>query len=236
MKKNKIFGITLITLIAIGASFMVFSKQQVSTKHVSADTTNAQTFVNQIGETARSVANEHDLYASVMIAQAILESNYGQSGLSQAPHYNYFGIKGSYNGSSVNLWTWEDDGKGNPYEVIQAFRSYPSAYESLEDYASVLSSDTYLGAHKSNTLSYQDATAALTGVYATDTSYNSKLNYIIEAYGLTAYDTPAANANQTSDTAQATTSNQVWNPHRQAYTDQETLDLDDAWAASHPNT
>ena len=53
---------------------------------------------------------------------------------------------------------------------------------------------------------------------------------------MTAYDTPAANANQTSDTAQATTSNQVWNPHRQAYTDQETLDLDDAWAVSHPNT
>lgn len=48
-----------------------------------------QTFIQTIGEDARYIAAQNDLYASVMIAQAILESNSGQSALSQAPNYNF---------------------------------------------------------------------------------------------------------------------------------------------------
>ncbi|MDU1934028.1 MAG: glucosaminidase domain-containing protein, partial [Streptococcus thermophilus] len=71
-------------------------------------------FIAEIGKTSRYLAARNDLYASVMIAQAILESDSGQSQLSQKPLYNFFGIKGEYNGQSVTLPTWEDDGKGNP--------------------------------------------------------------------------------------------------------------------------
>ena len=52
-------------------------------------------FIDSIGETARQIGQDYNIYASVLIAQAILESNSGQSGLSQAPYYNFFGIKGS---------------------------------------------------------------------------------------------------------------------------------------------
>ncbi len=41
----------------------------------------------------RAVANSNDMYASVMIAQALLESSYGSSGLASAPNYNLFGVK-----------------------------------------------------------------------------------------------------------------------------------------------
>ena len=141
-----------------------------------------ETFISQIGESARQLAQENDLYASVMIAQAILESGAGQSGLSSYPHYNLFGIKGSYAGQSAVMQTWEDDGNGNAYTINDAFRSYPSYYESLQDYVAVLKQGHFAGAWKSNTSSYQDATSALTGVYATDTSYYAKLNHIIETY------------------------------------------------------
>ncbi len=40
-----------------------------------------EAFISQIGESARQLGQENDLYASVMIAQAILESGSGQSGL-----------------------------------------------------------------------------------------------------------------------------------------------------------
>ena len=90
-----------------------------------------ETFISQIGESARQLAQENDLYASVMIAQAILESGAGQSGLSSYPHYNLFGIKGSYAGQSAVMQTWEDDGNGNAYTINDAFRSYPSYYESV---------------------------------------------------------------------------------------------------------
>ena len=42
-------------------------------------------FIGNIGETARQIGQDYNIYASVLIAQAILESNSGQSGLSQAP-------------------------------------------------------------------------------------------------------------------------------------------------------
>ena len=146
-------------------------------------------FIAEIGETSRYLAARNDLYASVMIAQAILESDSGQSQLSQKPLYNFFGIKGEYNGQSVTLPTWEDDGKGNPYHIDAAFRSYGSVENSLQDYVEFLEGSYYVGVHRSKTRSYKDATAALTGVYATDTTYGDKLNSIIEQYQLTIYDT-----------------------------------------------
>lgn len=146
-------------------------------------------FIAEIGEPARYLAARNDLYASVMIAQAILESDSGQSLLSQAPSYNFFGIKGDYNGQSVTLPTWEDDGNGNPYYIDADFRSYGSIENSLQDYVVFLQGSYYVGVHRSRTSSYLDATAALTGVYATDTTYGDKLNQIIEQYQLTIYDT-----------------------------------------------
>ncbi|MBP2099084.1 glucosaminidase domain-containing protein [Enterococcus rivorum] len=151
-------------------------------------------FIESIGEQARKVAHEKDLYASVMIAQAILESGSGNSGLSVAPYYNLFGIKGSYEGSSVTMKTQEDDGKGNLYTIDSAFRQYPSYKESLEDYAKLLkeglsgNSEFYKGTWKSETTDYTQATAFLTGKYATDVQYSEKINKLIEVYELTKYD------------------------------------------------
>lgn len=188
------------TAIALAALFsaVFFGQRYYQELHriAIADTANletpsqdTQTFIQTIGEDAHYIAAQNDLYASVMIAQAILESNSGQSALSQAPNYNFFGIKGDYNGKSVTMQTWEDDGNGNAYTIDAAFRSYDNPMESLEDYAQFLQKNIYAGVRKSNTNSYQDATAALTGVYATDTSYGAKLNQIIEEYHLTDYDT-----------------------------------------------
>ena len=70
-------------------------------------------FLNQLIPHAYEIANDNDLYASVMMAQAILESGWGQSGLSLPPYNNLFGIKGNYNGQSAVFDTLEDDGTGN---------------------------------------------------------------------------------------------------------------------------
>ena len=162
-----------------------------------------------------------------MIAQAILESNSGRSALSAAPHHNLFGIKGQYAGQSATMATLEDDGQGNTYNVNAEFRSYPSYFESLQDYVAILKHSRYTYAWKSNTTSYMNATAALTGVYATDTSYNVKLNNLIQQYNLTQYDVPNVQATNVA------TTNKVYNPYRQQYTTQEVLDLDVAWANRH---
>ena len=160
--------------------------------------TAATQFLRNIIPAAQNVARGKDIYTSVMIAQAALESGWGTSSLSKAPNHNLFGVKGSYNGQSVNMQTLEDSGGQNYYSIQANFRKYPSYQESLEDYADKIVNGIsgaplfYSGAWKSKTNSYQDATAYLTGRYATDTAYGSKLNRIIEQFGLTKYDTETA--------------------------------------------
>ncbi len=162
------------------------------------------TFISSVAEYARTVAANNDLYASIMIAQAILESGWGSSTLSKAPNYNLFGIKGSYNGQSVTMRTAEQDSNGNVYYVDAAFRKYPSYAESFLDNAHVLKTTSfssgvyyYSGAWKSNTSSYKEATAYLTGRYATDVSYGTKLNNLIATYNLTQYDSASTGTDTT---------------------------------------
>lgn len=153
-------------------------------------------FIGEIAETARRLGEENDLYASVMIAQAILESNHGQSGLASSPNYNLFGIKGNYRRNSVVLETTEDDGTGNLSTIQAEFRKYPSYEDSLKDYVHLLRNGVswdkqyYSNVFKSNTTSYKDATSNLTGSYATDSSYHEKLNKLIAQYDLVQYDKP----------------------------------------------
>lgn len=147
-------------------------------------------FIDTVSDYAIKIAEEHGLYASVIVAQASLETGYGRSALSKVPNHNLFGIKGAYNGESVYMYTQEDDGKGNMSTIQANFRKYPSYLESFEDYADKIVNgvswkpDIYTGTWRANTNNYSDATAALTGVYATDTSYYRKLNNIIQHYRL----------------------------------------------------
>lgn len=153
-----------------------------------------ETFIRKIGESARKIGKEKDLYASVMIAQAILESASGQSQLAQAPNYNLFGIKGSHNGRSVSMATQEDLGNGTLYATQSGFRVYENYEDCFSDYVTLLKegltgdSNYYAGVWKSNADTHQDATEFLTGRYATDTQYDQKLNGLIETYDLTHYD------------------------------------------------
>jgi flagellum-specific peptidoglycan hydrolase FlgJ len=153
-----------------------------------------ESFIKKIGEKARKVGQKHDLYASVMIAQAILESGSGGSQLSRQPYHNLFGIKGTYKGKAVVFNTKEDNGSGQMFQIQAAFKQYPGYKESFEDYAKLMKNGVlgnpriYAGTWKKNATTYKDATKALTGVYATDTSYDKKLNAFIQKYDLTEYD------------------------------------------------
>lgn len=193
-KKNhkrfaSVLGTSLVFLPIVGNLLPISSEATEVKGEVS-----QQAFIDSIGYSAASVADANDLYASVMIAQALLESSYGTSGLAAAPNYNLFGVKGNYAGQTVYMPTSEYL-NGQWVTVTEPFRSYPSYTESFQDHANVLKTTLassgnyhYSGVWKSNTTSYIDATAALAGRYATDPNYAEKLNWLIAEYGLTAYD------------------------------------------------
>lgn len=154
----------------------------------------AKNFISTISEDARKLGQEYDVFASVMIAQALLESGSGTSSLSLPPNYNLFGVKGTYQGQAVSMATQEDRGNGELYSINSAFRKYPNYAASLGDYVQLLrggisgNDGYYKDTWRSTAKNYLRSTQALTGKYATDTSYNRKLNSIIAVYNLTQYD------------------------------------------------
>ncbi|MBU5362681.1 CHAP domain-containing protein [Enterococcus raffinosus] len=155
-----------------------------------------QAFIETIAKSAQKLGLDYDVFASVMIAQAILESGSGTSSLAAAPNYNLFGVKGSYEGASVNFSTQEDRGSGEMYTIQAAFRRYPSYAESLGDYVTLIrggiqgNEEYYQDVWRSQAKNYLRSASALTGKYATDTSYNRKISSLIAVYHLTQYDLP----------------------------------------------
>ena len=86
LQKWSLIIVGLLALLGLLAS-LNFPKLTMEKNMTSTDETTVA-FIAEIGETSRYLAAKNDLYASVMIAQAILESDSGQSQLSQKPSYN----------------------------------------------------------------------------------------------------------------------------------------------------
>lgn len=107
-----------------------------------------ESFIEKLGEPARKIGKEKDLYASVMLAQAVLESASGSSSLAKAPNYNLFGIKGTHNGKSVSMATQEDLGNGTMYTTQSGFRVYENYEDCFNDYALLLTEGVLLQSFK----------------------------------------------------------------------------------------
>lgn len=74
------------------------------------------------------------ILCSLTASQAFIESNKGNSGL--AKYNNLFGMKGTYNGQAVKMWTTEYY-NGTPQRVLANFRAYPSWQESVNDHSAL---------------------------------------------------------------------------------------------------
>ena len=148
-------------------------------------------FIKKIGPIAKQVDKSYDLLPSITIAQACLESNYGQSDLSQK-YNNLFGVKGTNPNTSAILTTKEYV-KGKWINVKARFQIYDSYEASIRAHARLFQNGTSWN-HKQyqHVLAAKDyrkqAKALVTDGYATDPNYAYKLINLIEQYGLAKYD------------------------------------------------
>ena len=87
-------------------------------------------FIKEVADVAYENYEEYKILPSITIAQAILESGWGESSLA-TDYNNYFGIKADsrWNGEKIEIKTKEnyDD------EVVAAFRAYSSLKDSIRD-------------------------------------------------------------------------------------------------------
>ena len=126
------------------------------------------------------------ILASLTAAQAFIESNKGNSGLTLQAN-NLFGIKGTYNGQSVKMLTTEYY-NGVACKVYADFRKYPSWQESIKDH-----SDMFNRMNRySNLRGLTDYTQACINVkndgYATSPTYTQTLMNCINKYKLYEWD------------------------------------------------
>lgn len=152
-------------------------------------TSEQKNFIERVGKLATADMQSSGILASLTIAQAILESRWGKSGLTVGANA-LFGIKATsaWKGKVYNCKTKECyDGK-NCTVVDGCFRAYSSWEDSIKDHSAFLTGLSRYSAVVGET-DYKKACKAIHAAgYATDPNYANKLINIIEQYGLTAYD------------------------------------------------
>ena len=141
-----------------------------------------QAFLQKIIPLATADMKKTKILASLTIAQAILESGWGLSGLTLRSN-NLFGIKGQ----GVNSATFEYI-NGKRVEIVAGFKSYPDLETSIADHSGL-----FLRLSRYNNLvgctDYKQACKNVQADgYATAPNYADSLIKLIEQYKLYQYD------------------------------------------------
>ena len=149
-------------------------------------------FVNLIGPIIATEAQKRGYrICSTVIAQAVIESRYGESVLASKYH-NYFGIKCGKQWiadgkPSVNLKTKEEYKPGTLTTISDYFRVYPNMASGVAGYYDFIAAKRY--ANLKAAINYtQYAEYLKADGYATSSTYVKTLCDTVTRYGLTAFD------------------------------------------------
>ena len=148
-----------------------------------------QRFIEDIAKHVQKYAKAYGILVhSPIIAQAILESGWGESKLASKYH-NYFGMKcgTTWKGKSVNMETKEEYTPGTLTTIKDNFRVYDSMEEGVKGYFEFIQKPRY-----KNLKGVTDPKKYLQLIkadgYATDSSYVESTYRLVTQYELTEYD------------------------------------------------
>ena len=145
-------------------------------------------FIMRLTTAAVESAKETGVPASITIAQAALESAWGESGLAKTGN-NLFGIKADslWRGQTLTLNTKEFI-KDQWVMVPALWRKYPSWQASIDDHAAFLKRNPRYKACFACTTAPAFAQALAKAGYATDPVYADKVIGLIKQHNLLALD------------------------------------------------
>jgi len=148
-------------------------------------------FINTVGAAAQRSFKKTGVPASVTVAQAILESDWGRSRLTRQGN-NLFGIKalgGPGPAGVVSLATWEHQ-NGSDVVVQAPFKAYVTLEQSIDDHGQFfVINKRYANALANGHDPRAFAQAIQDDGYATDPSYAAKLTKLMDRYNLYRFDT-----------------------------------------------
>ncbi|MBR0565940.1 flagellar assembly peptidoglycan hydrolase FlgJ [Azoarcus sp. L1K30] len=142
-----------------------------------------RSFVDQVWPHAQAVSRQTGIPAQFIVAQAALESGWGEKVMQHADgrsSYNLFNIKAgsSWKGETVTRDVTEYAG-ASAYTENARFRSYGSYAEAFQDYARLLSNGSRYSEVLGQTSAAGFAGSLQKAGYATDPMYADKLTRII---------------------------------------------------------
>ncbi|HGH4037966.1 glycoside hydrolase family 73 protein [Enterococcus sp. C76] len=150
-----------------------------------------QQFIERLVPHAQELQDGYGVLPSIILGQAILESNWGKSTLA-SKYNNLFGIKAYGDQKKVSLETKEF--VNEEWITIQGdFKVYDSWEQSMDDHTQLFVQgvdwNPALYEKVITATNYQEAAQALQDAgYATDTGYAQKIIQVIETYQLNQYD------------------------------------------------
>lgn len=152
-----------------------------------------QSFIQLILPVSQKMYELYNVRPSVSIAQAILESDWGESELA-ADYNNLYGRKTADLSRAVLMETSEF-ANGEWIIIHDHFKVYQNVTESIEDHALLMVNGTDWNPELYHPVleaaTYEEASHALQQAgYATDPTYPQKLIDLIERYELYKYDVP----------------------------------------------
>lgn len=154
-------------------------------------------FIAKAAESAKASKKAYGVPRAVTIAQAILESGWGRSGLT-TDYRNYFGIKCSaivspHQKGCATLYTYEYI-NGKKKKVSSRFRVYSSMEKSFLDHGRLLNYlDRYNAAFKYTNNPDQFIREVHKAGYATDPNYSTMVINLMKKWNLYRFDTVAVN-------------------------------------------
>lgn len=143
-------------------------------------------FLAGLAPAALENAIDHRVPPSVTLAQAVLESGWGRSGLATR-HNNLFGVKAGSSSRAVSLNTIENiAGEGRVQK--ERFRTYGSWQESLDHHGTLFSDDARYAHARDDWVDWREFLGLVAPVYATDPAYERRIRMIVERYNLDRWD------------------------------------------------
>ena len=141
-------------------------------------------FLAQLSLPAKLASQQSGVPHHLILAQAALESGWGQRQIRREngePSFNIFGVKasGSWKGPTTEITTTEYE-NGEAKKVKAKFRVYSSYLEALSDYVGLISRNPRYAAVTGAATAEQGAQALQNAGYATDPNYARKLTSMIQ--------------------------------------------------------
>ncbi|EGP5229589.1 N-acetylmuramoyl-L-alanine amidase [Enterococcus faecium] len=193
-RKNIRWPAVVAGIVAILLAF-VFSLKNLSSPFTDNQQENEaqshQQFIERLVPHAQELQDGYGVLPSIILGQAILESNWGKSTLA-SKYNNLFGIKAYGDQKKVSLETKEF--VNEEWITIQGdFKVYDSWEQSMDDHTQLFVQgvdwNPALYEKVITATNYQEAAQALQDAgYATDPGYAQKIIQVIETYQLNQYD------------------------------------------------